>query len=159
MKTRWMIYLLAALAVVLLIWAPIAAAEGAESSKGNSEQAKSTLPTSIDSMIERRRDAMEKRRERYWDAVTGRRWHRPPWTNARQDWIDRKNDAVDETFRQRRDVAEAQRDAWGRWHHPRTQWNEDIAEARRDAWSLDRLIRDEMREQRLYGRRLGYRPY
>ena len=158
MRTRWLIFLLSALAIILLLWAPLAAAEES-ADKGPSAQVRSAFPTSVESMIERRRDLMDRRRERYMDVTTGRRWHRPPWTNAKRDWSDLRNDLMEEAYRQRRDLDEARRDAWGRWNHPRSQWHQDVNDARRDARELSRLYRDEMRNRYFYDGPWNYRPY
>lgn len=115
---------------------------------------------SVESMIERRREQMKRRREQYSDARSGRRWRLPPWENAQQDMLDQRQDAIAEQFRRRRDALETQHDARGRWLHPRSQWNQDWSQARRDARELARLSRDEFREHWRYRRPpRGYAPY
>ncbi|HHH39651.1 MAG TPA: hypothetical protein ENK50_08765 [Sedimenticola sp.] len=108
-------------------------------------------PSSIESLIEQRRDQLRRERKRRLDLLTGRRWRQPPWENAWEDWMDQREDALQALIRARRDAMEARQDAWGRWAHPWTQWRRDWNKARRNAWELDRLNREEYYQRRFYG--------
>ncbi|MES9955682.1 MAG: hypothetical protein ABW086_01425 [Sedimenticola sp.] len=156
MSIKHVIAIAALAGVTALTWPIAPSADEDEGSKRN----RPAYPSSIESMIERRRDAMERRRERRRDAISGRRWHQPPWANFHEDQMDRQEEAMDEMFRRRRDAAEARRDAWGRWNNPWSQWRQDRNEARKNARDLDRLRRDELFDRRFYsGPWGGYRPY
>ena len=125
----------------------------AEPESENSVQESSAQPpTSMESAIERRREMLEKRRERYRDARSGRFWRQPPWVAASEEWFDQREEAMDEQFRRRRDAAEAGRDAWQRWQNPWTAWHRERAEARRNAMELERLRREEALDRRYYAR-------
>jgi hypothetical protein len=138
---------------------PIALSADADT---GSKKAKANYPTSIESMIERRREALRKRREARQDWISGRRWRQTPWENAQEEWMDRRADIMDERFRRRRDAHDAWRKNWGRWNNPWSQWYQDVTDARRDARELDRLARDEYFEKRHYSSPYygwGYWPY
>jgi hypothetical protein len=151
-----------AFGLVLFLWASAVVAETDErGTSGGTEAVRPPYPTSVDSMIERRRDQRERRRDDYLDWRTGRRWQQPPWINARREWMETQEDAMAEAFRRRRDAMEAWQDNMGRWRHPWSQWQEDWDEARRDAYALDRLRREEFRDRWHYPRYPWgpFRPY
>ena len=149
-----------ALGALLMLWSSAVIAEGAEATSTASPVIKPAYPVSVESMIERRRDQLQRRRERYRDARSGRRWRLPPWENVQRDWFDQREDIMDEQFRRRRDALELRQDAWGRWHHPWSQWRQDWNRARRNARELSRLSRDEFHDNLFYSRPwYGYVPY
>lgn len=150
MRMRYLIPLLAAVVVVVLAWSTALAGDdqpGVRSDRG----ARPSYPSSVESMIERRRDLLERRRELQRDLWTGRRWRQPPWTNVHRDWMDAREDAMREAMRRRRDALDQWQGAIGRWHHPWSQWRQDWNEARRNAYALDRLARDEYFDRFRYG--------
>ena len=160
MNGRQFIPLVSAAAMALALSTPFALAADAEDTSAGVKEVRPVYPTSMESMIERRRDQLERRREHYRDARTGRRWYQSPWENAQDDWMDRTEDVMNERFRNRRDATEAQRDARGRWSNPRSQWRRDCNDAHRNAREWDQLNRDEYYDKRFYGgSRGGYRPY
>jgi hypothetical protein len=110
---------------------------------------------SIESIIERRRERLDRLRDRRRDLYTGRRWRQSPWENANDDWMDQREELMNEQFRRRRDAAEARRDALGRWRNPWSQWREDHRDARRNARELDRLYWEERHEHPAYRPRYG----
>jgi hypothetical protein len=127
----------------------------AEEAKKDAPAAAPAPPSTVESNIERRREAMERRRDDYRDARTGRYWRQPPWVTGREAWAERQHDARNEAYRQRRDTSELRHDQWGRWAHPWLQWERDWDEARRNAWDLNRLYREEMADRRFYSRPWG----
>lgn len=132
----------------------------AQEARKDAPAAASAPPSTVESNIERRREAMERRREDYRDARTGRYWRQPPWVTGREEQAERQRDAMNEAFRQRRDSSELRHDQWGRWSNPWLQWERDRDQARRNAWELDRLYREEMADRRFYSRPWGPRgPY
>ena len=148
------------LGALLLLWSTAVMAAEPEAVSNASPMVKPAYPSTVESMIERRRDQLQRRRDRYLDARTGRRWRLPPWENAQRDWMDRREDIVDEQFRRRRDALELWHDAWGRWYHPWSQWRDDWNDARRNARELSRLSRDEFHDRLFYSRPwYGYVPY
>jgi len=159
MNGRQFIPLVSAAAMALALCTSFALAEDTEDTSTGMKGVRPVYPTSVESMIERRRDQLERRREHYRDARTGRRWYQSPWENARDDWMDRTEDVMNERFRDRRDAMEAQRDAWGRWSNPWSQWRRDWNDARRHAREWDQLNREEHYDRRLSGGPWGgYRP-
>lgn len=143
--------------VVATVAFGISSAMAEEEGAAAAGKAAPEYPTSVESMIERRREAMERRKDAYWDALTGRRWRQAPWTLAQRDWRERRGDLMDENLRRRRDAMELRSDAWGRWMHPWSQWRQDWGDARRDAYDLSRLYRDEARDRAFYDR--PFSPY
>lgn len=155
MKIKSLITIAAVVGAAALAWPVTVSADDEDAAK----KSRPAYPRSIESMIERRREAMERRREHYYDAISGRRWRQPPWVNAHEDWMDKREEVMDERFRRRRDAAEAWRDTWGRWHHPWSQWQQDWVDARKNARDLDRLRRDEFYDRRFYGGPWGGYPF
>jgi hypothetical protein len=150
MKMRYFIPFAVAVVVAVLAWSSSLAAEVRNDA---AESVRPAYPSSIESMIERRRDQMDRRRERFQDWWTGRRWHQAPWVNAQRDWMDARQDAARESYRQRRDVHDLWHDAMSRWRHPWSQWQQDWNQRRRDARELDRLARDEFFDRYQYSPR------
>lgn len=151
---------LATLSLAVALAAAAAPALAEEEGTSGAEAVKPAYPASTESLIEQRREAMQRRRDEHRDWRTGRRWRQPPWIAAQDDWMEQRIDQMNEAFRQRRDAAELQRDQWGRWLHPRSQWRQDVIDARRDARELDRLYRDERFERYRYGPPFGgFAPY
>lgn len=149
----------AALGMFLMLgtWS-IQAAEPGEGQE-SAAQAAPAYPTSVKSMIERRREAMEKRREQLRDAMTGRRWHQPPWMQWQDDRRDQRKEAMDEQFRRHRDAAEARRNTYGMWNNPWTQQRKEWAEVRKNAFEADRLRREEYFDNRFSNRPMPHRPW
>jgi len=159
MKARNFVALSFALPVTLLAWAVPAVAEEAAAT-APAAQPVPRDPKAVEIAIERRRDQLDRQRDRHWDWATGRRWRQPPWETARDDWTDARSDAAREALRQRRLAIEQQRDAWQRWYDPWQQWRDDVDQARRNAWDLDRLARDEFFEaHRFSGPYGGWGPW
>ena len=51
-------------------------------------------PSSLRTLVEERREAINRHRSDYLDRVTGRRFFQPPWVTARQDMLDDYRDSV-----------------------------------------------------------------
>ena len=151
MNGRRFIPLLSTAALALALSTPFALAADAEDTSSEVKEVRPVYPTSMESMIERRRDQLERRREHYRDARTGRRWYQSPWENAQDDWMDRKEDVINERFRNRRDAMDAQRDARRRWSNPRAQLRRDWNDTRRNAREWDQLNRIEYYDRRFCG--------
>ena len=126
MNGRQFIPLVSAAAMALALSTPFALAADAEDTSAGVKEARPVYPTSMESMIERRRDQLERRREHYRDARTGRRWYQSPWGNAQDDWMDRTEDVMNERFRNRRDLMKVQSDARGRGSNPRSKWRRTV---------------------------------
>ena len=149
---------LIALSLGLSLGAAMTANPALAEEAGNEKAAASPAPpTTVESMVERRREAMERRRDTYWDAYTGRHWRQPPWITAQEQWAERQRRAMNEMLRQRRDAQTLRHDQWGRWTNPWLQWERDMDEAWRNAREMERLNREEMADRRFYSRPRG--PY
>lgn len=162
MKAKNLVALSVAMPFALLVWTAPAVAEEAAGTAPAAPAAQPVPrdPKAVEIDIERRRDRLDRQRDRYWDWTTGRRWRQPPWETAWDDWTDARSDAAREAQRQRRLAIERQRDAWQRWYDPWQQWRDDADQAWQNAWDLDRLARDEfLQARRFRGPYGGWGPW
>jgi len=142
MKLKKLVALSVALPVALLAWTGPVWAEEAQSTAPAARPVPRD-PKAVEADIERRRDMLDRQRDRYWDWRSGRYWRDPPWEIARDEWTDARGDAGREAMRQRRLAMERERDARMRWYDPWQQWWDDADQARRNVWDLNDLAREE----------------
>jgi thiosulfate/3-mercaptopyruvate sulfurtransferase len=114
-------------------------------------------PRSLRTLVEERREAVNRQRSAYLKRVTGKRFFRPPWVTVRQDMLDDYRDSVRAANRMHRDTARLYRDAV---RHSRFPWSNpyhDRAEIRHYVAAMDRLDRQEFLDGRRFAR--DYAPW
>jgi len=141
------------------------AARGAKTSaRESAEQALVLLrpQASRQLLVDERRDELRRRRDRQFDAFSGRHFFQPPGMIVRSEMMDNYRDRTRESHRQHRDAARLYHEAYQRIYTPWSGAFHDRAEARHYAFQMDQLDREEfldnLRFNRLYGLRgpLGY---
>lgn len=85
-------------------------------------------PPSLQTLVDKRRDAMRHRRNALFDAISGRRPFQPAWITAHEQVLDGYNDSLRAAHRQQRDAVrfyqDAMRDVYAPWSRPRHDWSE-----------------------------------
>ena len=109
-------------------------------------------PRSLQSLVDERRDLLRQRRERYFDAFSGRHFLQPPWMIVHDDMRKLYRDRMREAHRQYRDASRLHHDAYRRLYMPWSQVFHDWAEARRYALQMEQLDRKEMLDNIRFGR-------
>jgi hypothetical protein len=100
-------------------------------------------PRSLQTLVDERRDALRRRRNDYFDAISGRRFYQPAWMAARGDLMDDYRDSMRATHREHRDAVrfyqDAMRDAYAPWSRP----YRDSSEIRHFISQMEQLDRQE----------------
>jgi rhodanese-related sulfurtransferase len=116
-----------------------------------------TPPRSLRTLVEERRDAINRRRGDYLDAVTGRRFFQPPWVRVHQDMLDDNRDNMRAANRMHRDTMRLYRDAA---RHSRLPWSNayhEQAEIRHYMAEMDQMDRQELFDDLRFAR--AYAPW
>jgi len=134
------------------------AARSAETTTG--EAAEQTLalprpPRSLQSLVDERRAQFRQRRERYFDAFSGRHFLQPPWMIVHDEMMDTYRDRMREAHRQYRDASRLQHDAYRSLYMPWSQAFHDSAEARFFALQMEQLDREEVFDNMRFGQVYG----
>jgi hypothetical protein len=114
-------------------------------------------PSSLRTLVEERREAINRHRSDYLDRVTGRRFFQPPWVTARQDMLDDYRDSVRAANRMHRDTMRLYRDTA---RHSRLPWSHpyhEQAEIRHYVAEMDRMDRQEFLDGLRFAR--AYAPW
>lgn len=109
-------------------------------------------PERLETLIERRRDMLNQRRELAFDLITGRKFLRSPLYNAWDEVMNRYADAQREYFRRRSDYFENIGDARRRLLNPWGQYRKDLIEHRNNMVELEMLDRREWRDDLMLAR-------
>lgn len=133
------------------------AEEDSETVEGESASMSALLPVprSLQSMVDERRDELNRRREARFEAFSGRRLFQPPWMSARDDMLDGYRDAARAAHRQYRDALRFNSDLMRSTYSPWSRAFHDRAEMRSYVTQMEQLDRQE-----LYDRtRFAYLPW
>jgi thiosulfate/3-mercaptopyruvate sulfurtransferase len=99
---------------------------------------------SLQTLVDERRDALRRRRNDYFDALSGRRLYQPSWLAAREQMLDDYRDSVRTAHRQHRDTLRLYRDAVRRANAPWSRPYQDRAEIRQFVTQMEQLDRQEL---------------
>jgi rhodanese-related sulfurtransferase len=101
-------------------------------------------PPSLQMLVDERRDALRQRRNRHFDAISGRNLFQPAWMRAREDMMVGYRDSMRAAHRHHRDAVQlyrdAMRDAYAPWSRP----YRNHAEIRRYVSQMEQLDRQEV---------------
>lgn len=112
---------------------------------------------SLQTLVEDRRDALNRRRDEIYDAVSGRRLVQPAWVTARQEMMDGYRDSMRAAHRVHRDTRRLYRDALRSAFMPGLQPYRDSAEIRHFVSRMEQLDRQEAHDGLRFAR--GYLPW
>lgn len=101
-------------------------------------------PRSLQTLVDQRRDALRRRRNDYFDALSGRRLYQPAWVTAREQKQDDYHDSVRAAHRQYRDTMRLYRDAMRGAYAPWSRSYHDWAEMRNYVTQMEHLDRQEL---------------
>ena len=113
-------------------------------------------PRSLQSLVDERREDLQKRRRARFDLYTRRHLFMPPWLIARDGVMDRYRDVIREVHRQQRDYAQLHRDARMAYMSPWSKPFHDWAEARHYATQMEQLDWEELRDDLMVGPPFAY---
>ena len=136
----------------------VGAPQGAASSDADMEpEAILFRPTrSLQTLVEDRRDALNRRRDEIHDAVSGRRLVQPAWVTARQEMMDDYRDSMRGAHRVHRDTRRLYGDALRSALMPGLQPYRDAAEIRHFVSRMEQLDRQELHDGLRFAH--GYLP-
>jgi len=100
-------------------------------------------PRGLQTIVDERRDALRRRRNDSFDALSGRRLYQPAWITARERMLDDYRDSVREAHRQHRDTLRLYRDAVLGAYAPWSRSHRDWAEMRSYVTQMEQLDRQE----------------
>jgi hypothetical protein len=135
---------------------PAAETKG-ESEEDESMQTGATLlvsprpPSSLQTLVDERRDRLRDRRRAMREAFLGPYRHGPPWVAARQEALERYRDAMRAYHRRQRDYNRLQHDIWLGTLSPWSKAHRDWAAQRSYLRQMQQLDRQEQRDLYLYG--------
>ncbi len=112
-------------------------------------------PRSLQSIVDERRDTLRLRRERLFDAVTGRQFYRPPWLVAEEAVRDDYRDAMRRLYRRHRDHMKLFHDARRDLFMPWSRGLREQAEAYSFLTQMSQLDRQEYFDNFLFTRPFG----
>jgi thiosulfate/3-mercaptopyruvate sulfurtransferase len=112
---------------------------------------------SLQTLVEDRRDALNRRRDEIHDAVSGRRLVQPAWVTARQEMMDDYRDSMRGAHRVHRDTRRLYRDALRSAFMPGLQPYRDAAEIRHFVSRMEQLDRQEVHDGLRFAQ--GYLPW
>ncbi len=112
-------------------------------------------PRSLQSLVEERRDQPRQRRERYFDAFSGRHFRYPPWMIAQDEMMDAYRDSMREAYRQYRDASGLHHRAYRSLYMPWSRAFHDWAETRQYALQMDQRDREEVFDSIRFGQVYG----
>ena len=108
-------------------------------------------PRSLQSLVDERREELQKRRRARFDLYSGRHLYLPPGMLGHDPMMDRYREVIREAQRQQRDYARLNRDAWMSLLAPWSKPHRDWAEARHYAIQMEQLNWEELRDDRMLG--------
>lgn len=111
----------------------------------------------LQTLVDRRRDALRERREHRLDTLSGRRHFQPAWIAARETMHDGYRDSVRQAQRHHRDTLRLYRDTYADAVAPWTRQWRDWNETRHFLMQMDQLDREEYLDQLRFG--YAYLPW
>ncbi len=112
-------------------------------------------PRSLQSLVDERRDQLRRRRERYYEAFSGRHFLQPPWMFVHDQRMDVYRDRMREAHRHYRDAMRFHHDVYRSLYMPWSQSFHDWAEARHYALQMEQLDREELWDDMRFGQVYG----
>ena len=101
-------------------------------------------PRSLQTLVDERRDQLRRRRDDYFDAMSGRRLFQPGWMAAREAMSDAYRDSMRTAHRQQRDAMRLHQDAMRNIYAPWSRTYRDAAEIRHFVSQMEQLDRQEL---------------
>jgi thiosulfate/3-mercaptopyruvate sulfurtransferase len=114
--------------------------------EGRPQRLKGTLTPSLQTLVDLRRDALRRRRNDYFDSISGRSLFQPAWIVARDQMVESYWETVRAIHRKHRDALrysqDLMRDAYAPWSNAHRDWSE----LRHFQSQMDQLDRQELYE-------------
>lgn len=114
------------------------------SAEGSAQSLLVQAPRSLQTLVDERRDTLRRRRNDYFDALSGRALYQPAWMAERERMLDDYREGLRTAQRQHRDTVRMYSDAMRRAYAPWSQPHRDTAEVRHFVSQMEQLDREEV---------------
>lgn len=100
-------------------------------------------PKTLQSLVDERRDALQRRREQYFDMISERHFFMPPWLAIEEKMSDDYRDQMRALYREHRDATRFFHDTYRGYHSPWSRGFRDWVETRNYVRQMADLDRQE----------------